>query len=373
MAEVILHIGTHKTGTTSLQAFMRANREGFAQQGIGIPYTTVKHGGISLDRNANFLTLSVWDAIEPGKARPADKKFIEAGSQALRETLATYPKALLSDEKLWFRGAVDDRYWAQLKQTLHGFGVDRVKVIVYFRRQDQFITSLWSQYVKGTTREQRPLKQYARTKKSKLIMDYDRGVRNLENQFGKENIVVRVFDRKGFVGGDLYHDFCDAIGCTYLDSFEIPQIETNPSLNKCFTSTKRIINKGPLYLEGSNVFSPISFSAQSVSSEKTDATLFGGKEAAELVAGYEKGNRRIAKDYFGRRRKELFEPVDASTPKYDLGITQPQEDIIRLFSEAIAYEDARIAALEKRNSQLQKTIDRLNRQLEQIQPTASEE
>ena len=40
--KLILHIGTHKTGTTALQRFLHSNREPLAVQGIH--YATPGHG-----------------------------------------------------------------------------------------------------------------------------------------------------------------------------------------------------------------------------------------------------------------------------------------------------------------------------------------
>jgi hypothetical protein len=42
--KLILHIGTHKTGTTSLQAWLANNREALAANGVSYPHATVAHG-----------------------------------------------------------------------------------------------------------------------------------------------------------------------------------------------------------------------------------------------------------------------------------------------------------------------------------------
>lgn len=356
MGEVILHIGTHKTGTTSLQAFLRANRDAFAAEGIGIPYSDARYRSIDKDRNAHFLLRSVIDVIKPHRANDEDPAFIEHGTAALQEALREYPRVLLTDEALWLQGAIAKKFWPELKRQLAGLGAERVKIVLYLRRQDQFISSLWNQFVKGNTRETLALEEYVSKKSSRRAMDYDRGISMLEEQFGRENIVVRPFDRKDFAGGDLYHDFCAAIGCAFSDSLVIPETESNPGLDERFVQIKRIANESPGYREGRNVLMNPAIAAQSASPGK-EGSVLGGKAAAELVARYEEGNARIAREYLGREDGVLFAPVDAGEPRFDPGITPSQEDLIRLFAETISHEDARIEALERENAQLRRKLE----------------
>lgn len=356
MSQLILHIGTHKTGTTSLQAFLRANRQAFAQQDIGIPYEDMAYRVIDKDRNGHFLLRSVLDTLNPKRAYPEDERFIAKGVSAFQESAEKHSRVLLSDEALWYQGAVVKGFWPELKRQLEKLGVDQVKVVVYLRRQDQFIASLWNQFVKGATREGRTLEVYAGKKRSRLAMDYDRSIHQLETEFGSENIVVRRFDRNAFVNGDLYHDFCDAIGCPYTDEFVVPEVEANESLDSRFVEIKRLMNQSPRYQEGQNIFKGLLLAVQDASPHKNKGSVLGGSAAAAIVARYDEGNRRIAHDYLGIEDGPLFPPVNEDEPKYDPGITSSQEDLIVLLAEAFAYEDARITKLEKENAQLKKQL-----------------
>ena len=49
---------------------------------------------------------------------------------------------------------------------------------------------------------------------------------------GRENIIVRIFDRKKFKGKDhtIFSDFLEAIGVDYTDDFKITEEEANRSL-----------------------------------------------------------------------------------------------------------------------------------------------
>lgn len=359
MAEVILHVGTHKTGTTSLQAFFRANKQALAQQGIGVPYNTItKYHAINPDRNAQFLLRAIWNLREPERERPGDREMIEAGYHALTEALDQFPRVLLTDEALWYRGATDEGYWPAVKRYLDQAGAEDVRIIVYFRRQDELVSSLWNQYVKERRYESHTLAQWAARTKTKQVLDYDQGLRYLERSFGKDHISVRLFDRNGFVGGDIFHDFCDAARIEYAEQFVVPEAKANPSLDRRHVLIKRIINESPSYAESANIFYQLSLSAQSVSHDDAPGSLLGGKAAAELVARYEQGNQRIAHDYFGRD-DGLFPPVDATEPTYDPGITPSQEDLIRLFTEAFSYQGNLIRALRDQNKALEKRIKRL--------------
>ena len=61
---------------------------------------------------------------------------------------------------------------------------------------------------------------------------------------GRENIIVRIFDRKKFKGKDhtIFSDFLEAIGVDYTDDFKITEEEANRSLTGNSQEILRIVN-----------------------------------------------------------------------------------------------------------------------------------
>jgi len=83
-------------------------------------------------------------------------------------------------------------------------------------------------------------------------IDYYGILKRIEKYVGKENIIVRQFDRKKFVGGTIYADFLNAVGLAYSDDYTIEQDTENISLTKNNLEIKRIVNGLPGLNETSN-------------------------------------------------------------------------------------------------------------------------
>lgn len=125
---VYLHIGLHKTGTSSIQSFLNTNREVFEKGGIAIPtagWLEGAHHNIPLE------------ILGKPKFAPANGGLVEALPQ-----IDAKPHALLSSEEFEF---LDLKGVKRLKQVL---GERPAKVVVYLRRQDALIASTYAQQIK---------------------------------------------------------------------------------------------------------------------------------------------------------------------------------------------------------------------------------
>ncbi len=139
MHQLILHIGTHKTGSTALQ------------QTLALPAVAR-----ALAANGTFYDPSCWprtqflaaarSGTEPhdGQASWAE---LEAGVEKVRRQLQTHD-VLISDEGFsgtLFAGYADTGVHARLLNAITA-GLD-VRLIVYLRRQDSFIESAYAQSI----------------------------------------------------------------------------------------------------------------------------------------------------------------------------------------------------------------------------------
>lgn len=75
MKTLYLHIGTPKTGTTSIQEFMVCSREALQKHGICYPDIQKKFANISPNRNGHFLVCRLWE----GDQRNKEKEMLEKG------------------------------------------------------------------------------------------------------------------------------------------------------------------------------------------------------------------------------------------------------------------------------------------------------
>jgi hypothetical protein len=125
---VYLHIGLHKTGTSSLQSFIASNRAAFEAGGYAIPTAGW------LDGAHHNIPLEIL-------RRPKYNPELGGLEQALPQ-IDTQPNALLSSEEFEFLEL------AGVRRLREGLGDRQAKVIVYLRRQDALIASTYAQQIK---------------------------------------------------------------------------------------------------------------------------------------------------------------------------------------------------------------------------------
>ncbi len=126
---VVLHVGTHKTGTTSIQKMLAANEDHFAHEGLCYPQLTRVGAG-----HHNL----VWDLLDDERYDPAAGSFAELVAELGRDQP---PRVLLSAEGfeyLYERPATARR----LKEGLEGAGY-QVEVVLALREVPGYLESLF--------------------------------------------------------------------------------------------------------------------------------------------------------------------------------------------------------------------------------------
>ncbi len=204
----LIHIGTEKTGTTTLQEFLHVNRKRLKQNGICYLNT----GGRTNNRKiATYCMASdrVDDQvlelkIELEKNRLAWKKKLKDDLEG--ELNALSPKIdniIISSEhfhsRLWTVEEI-----SKLKELLKPFASD-IKIIVYLRRQDKVAVSLFSTACRvGVVMKNVVPKNVA---EKNIYYNYYNLLERWSAVFGKSNIILRVFEKEKLLGGDLVKDF----------------------------------------------------------------------------------------------------------------------------------------------------------------------
>lgn len=155
MSRLILHIGTHKTATTTLQRHLARNRKALAARGIWYPdYNLV-------DKGKHYAHLGMVNAFS-GKH---DKFTVEDARRFFGEIAARvrdHDATIISGEP-FYRHIVygktrqlqdPDVYWplreAYISQVREAFGEVPAEVAVVFRRQVDYAPSLYQEQIKVT-------------------------------------------------------------------------------------------------------------------------------------------------------------------------------------------------------------------------------
>ena len=213
MKTLYLHVGTPKTATSSIQTFLTMNSDKLMKYNYAYPETLEVVDYISPHRNGHFLIMPIRKEDGTRDIEAQDEK-VYAGMARVHELFKQVDNIILSDESLWRVTSYSRTRVLPMLQEMakeHGY---QIKVIVYLRRQDQFLSSRWNQNVKSSVGEVRPLGEHLKVvyKTQKMVVNYASKLDQLAELFGKENIIVRRFNPATWVNNSIIHDFMHYIG-----------------------------------------------------------------------------------------------------------------------------------------------------------------
>lgn len=241
----IIQIGTEKTGTTSLQAFLAANRSRLVEKGFVYPRFCgeVNQTGLAAFAMSPMRMDAIraqWGIHAPSDVRPMRERMRAAAKAELDGTRT----AIFCNEHCHSRLTSPDEV-----ETLRRFlapHFDEIRISIYLRRQDQVAVSLYSTRLKsgGTECDILP-----RTNGEDPYFNYDRSLRLWEDAFGRENVTVRLFDRKRLSGGSVVQDFLETWEIGAPEEF-IATGNQNESVNPAAQEFLRHLNGHVTPIEG---------------------------------------------------------------------------------------------------------------------------
>lgn len=357
MKTLYIHIGTSKTGTTSLQHFCTENAALFQKQDYDYSIFPRKFKGINIMRNGHFLSYRAYNKDESRNLAEEEKLFRE-GMDFVLDKFKNANNVILSDEGIWsvvFKSDKPD-LWEKIKREADKQGY-QIKVIVYFRRQDGLADSWWNQKIKVGKRLYSTVswEEYSKNP-AKPELNYYGPLKYIEKYVGKENIIVRRFGKPYFKNGSLFEDFIDALGMEYDKNFIISEGQRNISLLGNAHEIKRIINDLPDLSDADNTFfRRITVSMSQQRPELKAETMFSSEEALDFMEKYREDNRKIMREYFNENA-DLFEMEFSNNKKWVLDHTEMEKDIVRFIGE-VAIQ------LRKENKELRKNIKELGHEL----------
>lgn len=303
--DLVLHIGTGKTGTSSVQALLHRNRELLSQAGYLYPRSpgTTRQARFSLMLKSDDEILRDparrrFGVTDPAKFRARFPRRLE---REMRE--AGLSRVIISDEGLYSSSA-------EVLHRLRAFTdkvADSVRVVVYLRRQDDHLISLYQQVVKQG--EVRRLSDWLHQQDLANTFDYDyhRRLRMWQELLAPAEIVVRRFERDHFVDGSLYQDFLSAAGIAVRLEDLVEIDARNESLDAESVELLRLVNV--LRLEHEGLQAPSGNRPLVVRLRETElgpALTLPEPTLDEFMARWATSNRAVAEEYFGDRGGELF-------------------------------------------------------------------
>lgn len=316
MSTLYLHIGTPKTGTTAIQVFLMNNRELLKSKGFFFPIISGRFGRIipntgmlekvSSRRNAHFLIdfLDRKDADNEEYVQMIRKCYDE-----LFEALDNNDNVILTDESIWHACKKIKNFWKDLLSKLNEKGHD-LKVIVYLRRQDEFIQSYWKFNVLAS--ETMSFKEYVNSSKYKFFpLDYYTHLSNISKDVGKDNVIVRVYEKGQYKGkkNNIISDFFDALGLELTDEYTESDSVKNANVDYICTEVKRKLNIIPEFKSRRIFLRRImnEISEQNCEEEKFQFnSIFAPEDQKCFLEKYEEENRKVAIEFLNRQDGRLF-------------------------------------------------------------------
>ncbi len=237
----VLHIGTEKTGTKSIQLFLALNRRRLREQGVVF---TVSLGA---ENNRDLATYAIRDSeyrddaltalgITDGRTRAAYRAGVERRLRSeLRDAPARSRFVIFSSEHLQSRLKSPEEL-ETLKALLIRNGLRVTQVIVYLRDPAEIIWSLYSTALRNGAVDAPPMAPSRPHWNN--ICDHRNTISMWAEVFGHEVVVPRLFAFGPGSGSALIADFAATAGVS-MAGLEVP-----PSQNRALTSVGQQLLRG---------------------------------------------------------------------------------------------------------------------------------
>jgi len=225
--QAILHVGDMKCGSKSIQEWMTQDRDVLAANGCWLSdVTRIVHYDSRLSSYAlEDERLDVEARRESGVGAidqiAEHRRHIEERLAAEVASLPSSAQAMVFSHELMLSlwPSEVNRLVALLRRIFTS-----LRVVAYIRRQDRLFLSLSGQRLKSCDPGPRFFEQLFRRRSYLGMLD------TWATAVGRENLVIRVFDKPAFTRGDLQADFRVAAGIPDDGRFA-PPLRTNESLD----------------------------------------------------------------------------------------------------------------------------------------------
>jgi len=241
---VYLHVGSPKTGTTSLQVFLEKNSDHLVKQGFFVPPYNLELPGhheliLSLIKEFSNFWFDGW---------PKVTRSSQAAWEDLIEQIDTSecPNVIITTE--FFFEITNTTYRPHLNEIgnriKNYLSKYDVHVIAYIRPIDEYIDSSYREGLKVSNTVSHVARDFQTLRQQHTTQFYPSiWLEFYADLFGKNSLVVRKYARSKLLNQSIVHDFMGILEITGQppqdDSY---YLEENPSLQEDHINFKRALN-----------------------------------------------------------------------------------------------------------------------------------
>jgi hypothetical protein len=291
--KLFVHIGANKTGSSAVQRFLSMNNLALRAEGIVVP----DNGFRVVDKIEGH---HVWGFQDLLKSAAEGRRQLEDAIDAIDLAYPNATTILLSAENLTADPAAPSLFEGLVERY-------DTKVIIYIRRQDEYILSSWQQW------------------NSKLSADFWAWVisvvgvlgnwraylENWETVIPRDDITVRIFERSKLEGGDVIADFYSMLGTSKpLSALAFPEGTVNPSFSDAIVD---LVKGNELIFRNAHDNDFYNFVVKMTGDKymktaRQSSITFSQRRS--ILKKYKQQNAWIKKAYFPHIRGQLFSPPD---------------------------------------------------------------
>ena len=332
MGNVYLHIGITKTGTTSIQNYLRNNHEKLEDQGYFYPktfcLTDAQHVKLTMFALSQETSHHVREVNGLNDKISIDKFRTELSDVAQTEA-ATHncENVILSDEGLCALETTEELMF--LKDFLNSIYKKNIEIIVFFRRQDKHAISAYSQDILSGYFRKGPFEN--RTSRNETLWNYYALLKKYELVFGRKNIKVYIYDDYEDVPNALIRKFFEAINLDLalpLDDARLNQSVKNDHLQLINYFNFRLEQLGIVINQRERIASEFRHALKVASADKKCIKKIKSitiDERIQFMGEYEATNELLRNEFLAER-STLFPGVDADQKTGNQ--TENSEDVL---------------------------------------------
>ena len=286
MTKIYLHIGQPKTATTTIQGFLSQNRPALIGKGWLYPRTACQYlahhvlGGMFIDQPADWLQRQ-----SPEKVRIKLRAEIDrTGCHSV----------VMSSESLFIANR-----WKAMCDFLADFDVH---VVVFLRRQDEWIESAYQEQRKNGATRDSPASYLRRQYRA---LSYADRLDDWAQHFGRDRVIVHPFERSDQLQ-PVEDVFLNLIGAPVDSAWEYPAPVNERLSRDCIAYLENMQQARRL----GHKFTAINRILSDYSKRHPDLPehryVWSPQQRRAIVAHYAEQNARVAARYLGRADGVLF-------------------------------------------------------------------